>query len=115
MYFTHRQLVLHTMGVATIMGSIDSVRLLGTNDVYMPITPMFHVHAWGLPYVATMLGLKQVYPGRYDPEFLVQLWRKEKGHLFPLRADHPANGPQCQGGPGHRFRRLEKSSSVAAP
>jgi fatty-acyl-CoA synthase len=34
----------------------------------MPITPMFHVHAWGLPYVATMLGLKQVYPGRYDPE-----------------------------------------------
>ena len=54
-YFTHRQLVLHTMGVSTIMGAIDSVRLLGTNDVYMPITPMFHVHAWGLPYVATML------------------------------------------------------------
>ncbi|WP_338514268.1 fatty acid--CoA ligase [Pseudomonas poae] len=76
-YFTHRQLVLHTIGVATIMGSVDSVRLLGTNDVYMPITPMFHVHAWGLPYVATMLGLKQVYPGRYDPEYLVALWRKE--------------------------------------
>ena len=85
-YFTHRQLVLHTMGVSTIMGSIDSVRLLGTNDVYMPITPMFHVHAWGLPYVATMLGLKQVYPGRYDPEYLVELWRKEKvtfSHCVP--------------------------------
>ncbi|WP_434677972.1 fatty acid--CoA ligase [Pseudomonas sp. R1-18] len=85
-YFTHRQLVLHTLGVATIMGSIDSVRLLGTDDVYMPITPMFHVHAWGVPYAATMLGLKQVYPGRYDPELLVELWRKEKvtfSHCVP--------------------------------
>ena len=85
-YFTHRQLVLHTMGVATIMGCIDSVRLLGTDDVYMPITPMFHVHAWGVPYAATMLGLKQVYPGRYDPEMLVELWRKEKvtfSHCVP--------------------------------
>ncbi|MBD8188429.1 fatty acid--CoA ligase [Pseudomonas viridiflava] len=85
-YFTHRQLVLHTMGVATIMGCIDSVRLLGTDDVYMPITPMFHVHAWGIPYAATMLGLKQVYPGRYEPELLVELWRKEKvtfSHCVP--------------------------------
>ncbi|KQQ50786.1 long-chain fatty acid--CoA ligase [Pseudomonas sp. Leaf127] len=85
-YFTHRQLVLHTLGVATIMGSIDSVRLLGTNDVYMPITPMFHVHAWGVPYAATMLGIKQVYPGRYDPEMLVRLWETEKvtfSHCVP--------------------------------
>ncbi|MFW3896238.1 fatty acid--CoA ligase [Pseudomonas bharatica] len=85
-YFTHRQLVLHTMGVATVTGSIDSVRLLGTDDVYMPITPMFHVHAWGIPYVATMLGLKQVYPGRYEPDMLVRLWREEKvsfSHCVP--------------------------------
>ncbi|MCI3943929.1 long-chain fatty acid-CoA ligase [Pseudomonas syringae] len=85
-YFTHRQLVLHTLGVATIMGCVDSTRLLGTDDVYMPITPMFHVHAWGIPYAATMLGLKQVYPGRYDPELLVELWRKEKvtfSHCVP--------------------------------
>ncbi|MDU9389939.1 fatty acid--CoA ligase [Pseudomonas japonica] len=85
-YFTHRQLVLHTLGVATVTGSIDSVRLLGTDDVYMPITPMFHVHAWGIPYVATMLGLKQVYPGRYEPDMLVRLWREEKvsfSHCVP--------------------------------
>jgi fatty-acyl-CoA synthase len=43
----------------------------------MPITPMFHVHAWGLPYVATMLGAKQVYPGRYVPDTLLQLIRRE--------------------------------------
>jgi fatty-acyl-CoA synthase len=83
-YFTHRQLVLHTMAVATIMGSVEG--LLGTDKVYMPITPMFHVHAWGVPYAATMLGVKQVYPGRYDPELLVELWRKEKvnfSHCVP--------------------------------
>lgn len=77
-YFTHRQLVLHTLAMASVVGSVDSVRLCGTDDVYMPITPMFHVHAWGMPYVATMLGLKQVYPGRYDPELLVELWEREK-------------------------------------
>lgn len=63
-YFSHRQLVLHTLAMASTIGSLDSIRLLGTSDVYMPITPMFHVHAWGTPYVATMLGVKQVYPGR---------------------------------------------------
>jgi fatty-acyl-CoA synthase len=85
-YFTHRQLVLHTLTAATITGSIDSVRLMGTDDVYMPITPMFHVHAWGIPYVATMMGIKQVYPGRYEPDMLVNLWRKEKvsfSHCVP--------------------------------
>ncbi|MDF9891721.1 UNVERIFIED_ORG: fatty-acyl-CoA synthase [Pseudomonas vranovensis] len=85
-YFTHRQLVLHTLAAASVTGSIDSVRLLGSNDVYMPITPMFHVHAWGIPYVATMLGIKQVYPGRYEPEMLCELWRKEQvtfSHCVP--------------------------------
>jgi fatty-acyl-CoA synthase len=85
-YFTHRQLVLHTLSLATVIGSVDSTRLMGTNDVYMPITPMFHVHAWGVPYAATMLGIKQVYPGRYEPEMLVELWKKEKvsfSHCVP--------------------------------
>ncbi len=37
---------------------------LPPEDVYMPLTPMFHVHAWGMPYVATSMGVKQVYPGK---------------------------------------------------
>ncbi|HEX8594924.1 MAG TPA: fatty acid--CoA ligase [Pseudomonas sp.] len=97
-YFSHRQLVLHTMGVATIVGSAE--RLLGTDDVYMPITPMFHVHAWGMPYAATMLGIKQVYPGRYDPEFLVELWRKEKvtfSHCVPTIMQMVLNAKAAQG------------------
>lgn len=85
-YFTHRQLVLHTLAMASTIGSLDSIRLMGTDDVYMPITPMFHVHAWGVPYVATMLGVKQVYPGRYEPELLCKLIREEKvtfSHCVP--------------------------------
>ena len=99
-YFTHRQLVLHTLAEASVLGSVDSVRLLGTNDVYMPITPMFHVHAWGIPYAATMLGIKQVYPGRYDPELLVQLWQKEKvtfSHCVPTILQMVLNAKAGQG------------------
>ena len=47
-------------------------------DVYMPMTPMFHVHAWGFPFTATMTGLKQVYPGRYAPDSLLNLIINEK-------------------------------------
>ena len=76
-YFSHRQLVLHTMAAATTLGTAPSQGRLHRDDVYMPITPMFHVHAWGLPYVATMLGLKQVYPGRYAPDTLLQFIANE--------------------------------------
>lgn len=72
-FFTHRQIVLHTInGVATLGGFSEPLDFRG-GDVYMPITPMFHVHAWGVPYMATVLGVKQVYPGRYDPGLLVRL------------------------------------------
>ena len=106
-YFTHRQLVLHTMAMASMMGSLDSVRLLGTNDVYMPITPMFHVHAWGVPYVATMLGIKQVYPGRYEPEMLCTLIKEEKvsfSHCVPTILQMMLNAPSAQ---GHDFGGLK--------
>ncbi|WP_434456459.1 fatty acid--CoA ligase [Stutzerimonas urumqiensis] len=99
-YFTHRQLVLHTLAAAVTVGSLDNPRLMGSQDVYMPITPMFHVHAWGLPYVATMLGLKQVYPGRYDPEFLIELWRREQvtfSHCVPTIVQMLLNAKAAQG------------------
>jgi len=76
-YFSHRQLVLHTMGVLGVLGSALGHGRFHRQDVYMPITPMFHVHAWGVPYVATMLGVKQVYPGRYVPDLLLDLIEKE--------------------------------------
>jgi fatty-acyl-CoA synthase len=85
-YFTHRQLVLHTLNAVGTLGTNQSFALLRSDDVYMPITPMFHVHAWGVPYVATLLGIKQVYPGRYEPNSLVRLFREEKvtfSHCVP--------------------------------
>jgi len=99
-YFSHRQLVLHTMAEASVLGSLDSIRLLGTNDVYMPITPMFHVHAWGIPYVATMLGIKQVYPGRYEPDMLCRLIKEEKvtfSHCVPTILQMVLAAPGAQG------------------
>lgn len=85
-YFTHRQLVLHTLASAMTLGSYDTACRFRSSDVYMPLTPMFHVHAWGVPYVATLLGVKQVYPGRYEPEMLLRLLLTEKvtfSHCVP--------------------------------
>ncbi|HJV24072.1 MAG TPA: fatty acid--CoA ligase [Aromatoleum sp.] len=85
-YFSHRQLVLHTLAVAAHLGTAPDQGRLHRGDVYMPITPMFHVHAWGMPYIATLLGLKQVYPGRYAPETLARYIRDEKvtfSHCVP--------------------------------
>lgn len=71
--YTHRQIVEHTLAVGFALAAADSYQSLRKGDVYMPLTPMFHVHAWGVPYVATLLGLKQVYPGRYDSAALPRL------------------------------------------
>jgi fatty-acyl-CoA synthase len=85
-YFSHRQLVLHSLNAVGTLGAYRGLPLLRSDDVYMPITPMFHVHAWGVPYVATLMGIKQVYPGRYEPNALVRLYREEKvsfSHCVP--------------------------------
>jgi fatty-acyl-CoA synthase len=75
-YFSHKQLVMHTFAVSNALNNAPHGSLT-QRDIYMPITPMFHVHAWGLPYVATMMGIKQVYPGRYLPDVLLSLIKRE--------------------------------------
>ncbi len=85
-FFSHRQLVLHTYGVMTNMSAYESQAQITSGDVYMPLTPMFHVHAWGVPFVMTLMGAKQVYPGRYEPEMLLKLLMQEKvtfSHCVP--------------------------------
>jgi fatty-acyl-CoA synthase len=84
--YSHRQLVLHTLGVLSGLAISPEQGYFRRGDVYMPITPMFHVHAWGLPYVATLMGVKQVYPGRYAPRELLGLIEREKvtfSHCVP--------------------------------
>ncbi|MBN2792623.1 MAG: fatty acid--CoA ligase [Desulfuromonadales bacterium] len=95
-YFSHRQLVLHTLAGMASLGTVTRQGRLHQRDIYMPITPMFHVHAWGIPYIATALGLKQIYPGKYTPEMLLKLIDKEKvtfSHCVPtilhLLMSHP--------------------------
>jgi fatty-acyl-CoA synthase len=102
-YFTHRQLVLHTLNAVGTLGGYQGQPLLRSDDVYMPITPMFHVHAWGVPYVATLMGIKQVYPGRYEPNSLVRLFRDEKvtfSHCVPTILQMILN---CEEGKSARF------------
>ena len=76
-YFTHRQIVLHTFGIALLGAGQNYPRFVIPDEVYMPLTPMFHVHAWGTPYLSTMSGMKQVYPGKYDIMLLIKLIKKE--------------------------------------
>jgi fatty-acyl-CoA synthase len=88
--FTHRQLVLHALASAAPSGASLATPGLGVDDVYMPLTPMFHVQAWGVPYVATMLGVKQVYPGRYEPAMICELRTEHRisySHCVPTILD----------------------------
>ena len=77
-FFTHRQIVLQTLASTLATALNAEGQGVRYNDVYMPMTPLFHVHAWCWPYGATMIGLKQVYPGRYIPELLVDLIEQHK-------------------------------------
>lgn len=97
-FFTHRQIVLHTLGAGLALAAVDDPLALRATDVYMPLTPMFHVHAWGVPYIATLLGVKQVYPGRYEPQMLLRLIREHRvsfSHCVPtilqMLLHHPAS------------------------
>jgi fatty-acyl-CoA synthase len=72
--YSHRGVVLHSLMSAT--GNAFS---LSDNDVVLPVVPMFHVNAWGLPYTATLAGSKQVLPGQHlDPESLIEDYEQEK-------------------------------------
>ena len=97
-YFSHRQLVLHTLATRTALAGSGQGRL-NQDDVYMPITPMFHVHAWGVPYIATTLGVKQVYPGRYVPEQLLTLIQRENvtfSHCVPTILQMLLSSPKVE-------------------
>lgn len=96
-YFTHRQLVLHTLSISVTFSAIDGACRFNNSDVYMPLTPMFHVHAWGFPYVATMCNTKQVYIGKFEAETVLKCFVKEKvtfSHCVPtilqMFVSHPA-------------------------
>src|SRR5581483_10557109 len=66
--YSHRSIVLH----ALLLLGVDNFAI-SERDVVMPIVPMFHVNAWGLPYAAMLAGSKLVLPGpATSPEALVE-------------------------------------------
>ena len=67
--YSHRSAVLHSM----VAGLADSFGLRERDSV-MPVVPMFHANAWGLPYAATFAGARQVFPGpRMTPADIAQI------------------------------------------
>jgi fatty-acyl-CoA synthase len=122
-YFTQRQLTLHTLGGGLTLAACGNYGGMNKHDVYMPLTPMFHVHAWGMPYVATLFGLKQVYPGRYEPEMLLRLILGEKvtfSHCVPTILQTIVTAPAVKGLDLSRWKvviggaRLPKGLALAA-
>ena len=72
--YSHRSTVLHTYASALP----DSLSC-SASEVIMPVVPMFHVNAWGLPYSAPLVGAKLVLPGsRLDGASLYELLEREK-------------------------------------
>jgi fatty-acyl-CoA synthase len=82
-FFTHRQLVLHTLANAAMYGGAVDKCFANFNSsvVFLGLTPFFHVHGWGFPYYATMIGAKQVYAGRFTIDTFVDLFQKHKPTL----------------------------------
>ena len=71
--YSHRAIVLHSFAA----GLVDSLGIC-QRDVMLPVVPMFHANAWGLPFVGAMVGCKQVYPGPHlDPAGLLDLYVAE--------------------------------------
>jgi fatty-acyl-CoA synthase len=72
--YTHRALVLHALATA-----LPDAMNLRAADCVLPLVPMFHANAWGIPYTAAMIGCKLVLPGAaFDAESALQLLAQEQ-------------------------------------
>jgi fatty-acyl-CoA synthase len=72
--YSHRALVLHSMGAA-----LPDAMNVSSRDTVLPVVPMFHANAWGIPYTATMTGASLVLPGpKLDGESVLDLLADEK-------------------------------------
>ena len=71
--YSHRSIVLHSM-----MSAMGNAFSLGPDDCILPVVPMFHVNAWGLPFTSVLVGAKQVMPGPHlDPQSLIEDYEQE--------------------------------------
>ncbi len=72
--YSHRSTVLHTLAICMA----DTIAV-SERDTLLPVVPMFHANAWGLPYAGVAAGSKLVFPGPHlDPTSLLELMQNEK-------------------------------------
>ena len=72
--YSHRSTLLHSLGLV-----MPDAMGIGGRDVILPVVPMFHVNAWGVPYAAPMVGAKLVFPGpALDGKSLYELMESEQ-------------------------------------
>jgi fatty-acyl-CoA synthase len=72
--YSHRSTLLHAYGLV-----MPDAMGVGGRDVILPVVPMFHVNAWGVPYSAPMVGAKLVFPGPHlDGKSLYELMESER-------------------------------------
>jgi fatty-acyl-CoA synthase len=72
--YSHRSTVLHAFGLC-----MPNAIPIGVRDAVLPVVPMFHANAWGIPYAAPMSGSKLVMPGpKLDGESVYELLAGEK-------------------------------------
>ena len=72
--YSHRSTVLHAFA-----GALPDALNVSARDSILPVVPMFHVNAWGLPYAAAMTGAKMVFPGpAMDGKSIYELIEAEK-------------------------------------
>jgi len=75
--YSHRSTLLHA-----IAGALPDAMNMSARDVLLPVVPMFHVNAWGLPYSAAMTGAKMVFPGpAMDGKSIFELIERERVSL----------------------------------
>ena len=72
--YSHRSTMLHALA-----GALPDALCMSSRDAILPVVPMFHVNAWGLPYSAAMTGAKLVFPGpAMDGKSIFELIENEK-------------------------------------
>jgi acyl-CoA synthetase (AMP-forming)/AMP-acid ligase II len=98
-WFTHRQIVLHTLSSLLGLNGAAPQNRLDPADVVLPLVPFFHVHCWGIPYGVAMNGQKLVLAGRYDYGNILELVAREKvtfSDMVPTILNMLVNHPSAE-------------------